>query len=325
MERARVHRDRRNRSAGVRRVVAGDADAARRRARAFSDQADVGRRLDRRSSHLTRWKVSRIRVRSGRRRQPGYLGAAGSGRSPVRLTRDTADEVEPSFSADGSRIAFRSSRLGGGVYIIPTLGGEERLLAARGFSPRFSPDGRWIAYGVAEPTGSRIEVAPAAGARLSRLPAAFTGSGTGLVPEGRHLLFWAQRHRDAPPEHNIDWYVTAIQGGSPVRTEARGVTSRKISGVSGTAVAGCVGPGWESHSVSWQRRRLLEHVAGGDRSGSWRISGVRNEPRLARLTKRRPRSPPTDGWCSSAERWGPTSGACQSTPIAGSKWAISNA
>ena len=44
--------------------------------------------------------------------------------------------------------------------MIPTLGGEERLLVERGFSPRFSPDGMWIAYGVSESAGSQIYIAP---------------------------------------------------------------------------------------------------------------------------------------------------------------------
>ncbi|HYU77363.1 MAG TPA: hypothetical protein VEK56_00165 [Vicinamibacterales bacterium] len=47
-----------------------------------------------------------------------------AGSTPLQLTHDFADEREPAFSPDGSRIAFRSERDGGGgVYIIPTLGG----------------------------------------------------------------------------------------------------------------------------------------------------------------------------------------------------------
>ncbi len=148
--------------------------------------------------------------------------------SPVRLTRHAADEVDPSFSADGSRIAFHSSRLGGGVYVIPTLGGEERLLVKAGYSPRFSPDGAWMAYGVAEPPGSRIYVVPAAGGPATLVTAGFyLAQAPVWSPDGRSLLFWGQRDRDAPPEKNVDWYVSPVTGGPAVRTEARRVLLRE--------------------------------------------------------------------------------------------------
>ena len=70
-----------------------------------------------------------------------------SGGEAVRLTRDVADEREPTFSADGSRIAFRSEREGGGIYVMPAhTGGEASLLVRGAHGPRFSPDGRWLAY-----------------------------------------------------------------------------------------------------------------------------------------------------------------------------------
>ena len=185
--------------------------------------------------------------------------------SPVRLTRDAADEVDPSFSSDGSRIAYQSSRLGGGIYVIPTLGGEERLLAARGFSPRFSPDGRWIAYGVAEPAAGRIYVAPAAGG-----PAVLVGDGLYRAqapvwsPDGRHLLFWAQRRRDAAPEGNIDWYVAAVPGGAPVPTEARSA----LLGEGFEAFQGLPLPdAWVSAGSS-----ILFHGNVGDSSNMWQVA-----------------------------------------------------
>src|ERR1019366_8048712 len=49
------------------------------------------------------------------------------GRDPIRLTTDEADDSEPAISADGARVAFRSERSGGGIYVAPSLGGDAAL------------------------------------------------------------------------------------------------------------------------------------------------------------------------------------------------------
>jgi eukaryotic-like serine/threonine-protein kinase len=185
--------------------------------------------------------------------------------APVRLTRHAADDVDPSFSADGSKIAFQSSRLGGGIYVIPTLGGEERLLAKQGFSPRFSPDGTWIAYGVAKPPGVQVYVAPAAGGPATPIAAGFyLAQAPVWSPDGGYLLFWGQRERDTPPENNVDWYVAPVTGGPPVGTQARSVLLRQGF----HAFHGLPTPdGWVRSGS-----RIVFHGRVGDASNTWQVA-----------------------------------------------------
>ena len=191
--------------------------------------------------------------------QPVHDGA------PARLTHHPADDIAPSISADGSQIAFQSSRDGGGVYVIPTFGGEERLIATRAFSPRFSPDGQWIAYGVTEHAGSKIYVAPATGGPATPVAASFYWVQSYVwAPDSRALLFWAQRTRDAPPENNTDWYVASIPGGSPVATGARSQLLRQRF----EAVKGLPFPdAWAGAG-----NRILFHGHVGDSSNIWQIA-----------------------------------------------------
>jgi len=66
------------------------------------------------------------------------------GGSARRLTDHPADERHPAFSPDGRWIAFERS--GDGICVMPSSGGQARLLAVRGHRPRFSPDGKWLLY-----------------------------------------------------------------------------------------------------------------------------------------------------------------------------------
>ncbi len=84
-----------------------------------------------------------------------YLKRVGGGRA-VDLTGDCdADDTMPSISPDGERIAFRSDRDGGGIFIMGAMGGSVRRLTDFGHNPSWSPDGKEIVcstQGVTDPT-----------------------------------------------------------------------------------------------------------------------------------------------------------------------------
>jgi Tol biopolymer transport system component len=70
-----------------------------------------------------------------------------TGQTPINLTADsTDDEDQPAFSPDGERIAFRSTRDGGGIFVMGRTGEAARRLTRRGFKPSWSHDGRDIAF-----------------------------------------------------------------------------------------------------------------------------------------------------------------------------------
>jgi serine/threonine protein kinase len=67
------------------------------------------------------------------------------GQNPVNLTKDSSQgNTEPVFSPDGERIAFRSSRDGGGIFLMGATGESVKRLTDSGFNPSWSPDGKRI-------------------------------------------------------------------------------------------------------------------------------------------------------------------------------------
>jgi len=164
-----------------------------------------------------------------------------SGGNPIRLTTNGADDLEPSFSPDGSRIAFRSERDGGGVYVVPTLGGVEQRRADLGRSPRFSPDGRWIAYWVGDQSyygRRRIFVIPANGGQPRQIqPDFFTASRPVWSPDGKHLLFRGARDPKAAEGGTVRLVGGSTGSGAGRPNWWLRIAARKQAGGNGTQPA----------------------------------------------------------------------------------------
>ncbi len=166
--------------------------------------------------------------RSGEGSLDIWLKQIGGG-EPMRLTRHEIDDYEPSFSPDGTQIAYRSDRDGGGIYVIPTLGGAERLIAKRGRNPRFSPDGKWIAYWVGQTAwkrfgaeGGKLFLVASDGGLPQQIETDFAEAGSPVwSPDGKHILFYGTK------DEITDWWVVPLEGGSAIRTAAFEVFRRQ--------------------------------------------------------------------------------------------------
>lgn len=140
------------------------------------------------------------------------------GAEPLRLTSDPADESTPAFSADGARVAFRSEKDGGGIYMVPALGGDPVLLAPRGRNPRFSPDGKSLTYwegreGSMIPGLSKAFVLDIASGSTRQLQTDLAWAQYPLwSPDGGTILLYGMP-KVALSRSAVDWWLVPAGGG----------------------------------------------------------------------------------------------------------------
>ncbi|MFL6276238.1 MAG: protein kinase domain-containing protein [Blastocatellia bacterium] len=147
---------------------------------------------------------------------------------PMRLTNTSGNVRQPEFSPDGSEIAFESHVVGHeGIYVISTAGGEPRLVAEQGVGPRWSPDGKWLAYWVSPGSGSfgpdsarKVFLVPASGGEPQQFrPEFLIASFPVWSPDGTHIIFMGLRDREqAEKDGGNDWWVAPVEGGEAVKT-----------------------------------------------------------------------------------------------------------
>src|SRR5499426_3586347 len=137
----------------------------------------------------------------------------------------TGSEAQyPAFSRDGSRLAWRQNTSDEDIFRLALKSGSENVppvaslivSTALEASPRYSPDGKRIAF-VSNRSGSdEIWVCGSDGENPIRLTS-FRGPLAGSPswsPDGKQIVF------DCRPEGNADIYVVSAEGGQPQRLTA---------------------------------------------------------------------------------------------------------
>ena len=130
-----------------------------------------------------RWNVLLLRV---------------GGHRPINLTAGSgADDVQPAFSPDGERLAFRSSRDGGGIFLMGATGESTRRLTELGWNPAWSPDGREIAFATRpvfdtpydRPSRSELWAVAVEGGRTRRISPGDAVQPS-WSPHGHRIAYW---------------------------------------------------------------------------------------------------------------------------------------
>ncbi|MCZ6726671.1 MAG: hypothetical protein O7A98_04875 [Acidobacteria bacterium] len=169
----------------------------------------------------------------------------------VRLTSEGAVNNSPTWSPDGSRLAFNSARSVPGIYSIPSNGGGlPELLWKRETTVRlptsWSPDGRWIAVvEMNRDTGTDIWLLETgdSGAPMPYLVTPFEEHSPRFSPDGRWIAYVSNEsgreevYVQPFPGPGGKWTISTAGGSEPVwSSDGSELYYRSAAGMMGVAV-----------------------------------------------------------------------------------------
>ncbi|HYJ45140.1 MAG TPA: protein kinase, partial [Pyrinomonadaceae bacterium] len=142
------------------------------------------------------------------------------GGEAIPVTHSPAHDWQPDWSPKGDSIVFRSERDGGGLYVVPALGGTERKVASFGYRPQWSPDGSKILF---LGPGQRLYDFPKmyyltlGDDTPHEIPTSFGDAEEGI--KGSSVAWHPNDQRVSYLDVDGGFWTVSLAGGAPVRSE----------------------------------------------------------------------------------------------------------
>jgi serine/threonine protein kinase len=138
-----------------------------------------------------------------------WVQQIGGGKA-IQITHEKQGASSPVFSPDGTHIAYQSH---GGIYEVPALGGDSRLIASDGLSPQYTPDGLTIIFErVVEASFHLFTIPRLGGTPVAIHPEMRLASPPVVSPDGSTLLALAAR-KGRQGQDVRRWWMLSISGG----------------------------------------------------------------------------------------------------------------
>ena len=118
---------------------------------------------------------------------------------PLTATGKLADNLSPTYSPDGRRVAFQSTRPGRGqIYVMDADGANQRSLVpfdgdGAAYAPEWSPDGNRLAFHRDIAGGKHVLVYDFGTGRATAVTSAGRNEDPSWAPDSRHLVFRSSR------------------------------------------------------------------------------------------------------------------------------------
>lgn len=147
--------------------------------------------------------------------------AAGGKELPLTATPDI-NETQPAWSPSDTTIAFASDK--GGIFLIPSNGGKATQLTTFGANPKWSPDGKRIAF---DWQGSLYLIRIGGGAPETLVEnTSSTQPHLAWSPDGKRIIYWNRTQRDL--------CLLTVEDGRASKSELLGLirAGHEVSGIS---------------------------------------------------------------------------------------------